>query len=527
MRFGSSGDRPSHRRGIVAVLMAAAMTVVGCTAAPGASAPPASSSDPGSATPSAPASGGVLRIAASADAQPQFAMANRAGNWSWRRLVFDSLVEKDAAGQPQPLLATQWSYNDDRTELTLSLQDGVTFHSGRPFTAKDVVFSLEQAKDPANASQLAKVAGVIESVTATSDLEAVIALSAPSDSLFDLLDLTPIVDSDTWSKAADGKEIIGTGPFLWKSWTPGASIDLVRNDNYWGKNGPYLDEVQVSIIPDATALQSALKGGAADVALGVGQADVALLTKDPGFVAENAGGVFYPFGFDVTQAPFDNPVARQAIGYALDRERISEQVFGGDATISNLWWTPDSPGYPADQAQHFGYDPDKAKAMLDQAGAAGAELTITYANLPVMKSLFEVVQNNLSQVGLTVKAEALDVAEYDKRQVEGTLGQSFLLLHGMVGFSTATIIDAMPSIRAGNPSHFESAEYDTLKKAVREANDSTRDAAIAALTSYMLEQSFSHIVVVAPQYHVRTSAVQGLKVVSLGSLVATDVQLGE
>lgn len=522
MVFRSSGDRPPRWRGRFAVLIAAAVAVTGCTAAPAGPSP--ANSD--SSQPPAEATGGVLRIAASADAQPQFAMANRAGNWSWRRLVFDSLVEKDAAGIPQPLLATQWSYNDDRTELTLTLQDGVTFHSGRPFTAEDVVFSLGQVKDPANASQLAKVAAGIESVSAKSDLEAVITLVAPSDSLFDLLDLTPVVDSETWAQAADGKTIVGTGPFLWQSWTPGASINLTRNDNYWGQNGPYLDEVQISIITDATALQSALKGGAADIALGVAQADVALLKKDPGFAAENAGGVFYPFGFDVTQAPFDNPLARQAVGYALDRERISEQVFGGDATISNLWWTPDGPGFPAGEAQHFGYDPDKAKALLAQAGADGADLTITYANLPVMKSLFEIVQNNLSQVGLNVKAEALDVAEYDKRQVEGTLGQSFLLLHGMVGFSTATIIDAMPSIRAGNPSHFESEEYDALKKAVREADDTTRDAAIEALTSYMLEQSFSHIVVVAPQYHVRTAAVQGLKVVSLGSLVATDVQLG-
>ncbi len=522
MVFGSSGGRAS-RRGRFAALLAAVVAVAGCTAAPDAPAPSGS----GSPQATSPVASGVLRIAASADAQPQFAMANRAGNWSWRRLVFDSLVEKDAAGLPQPLLATEWSYNEDRTELTLKLQEGVTFHSGRPFTAEDVVYSLEQVKDPANASQLAKVAAGIESVVANGESEAVISLVAPSDSLFDLLDLTPIVDRETWAQAADGKKIVGTGPFLWKSWTPGASIELVRNDDYWGKDGPYLDEVQVSIITDATALQSALKGGAADVALGVAQADVALLKKDPGFAAENAGGVFYPFGFDVTRAPFDDPLARQAIGYALDRERIADQVFGGDAMVTNLWWTPDSPGFPAAQAQHFGYDPDKAKALLAQAGADGAELTITYANLPVMKSLFEVVQNNLSQVGLTVKAEALDVAEYDKRQVEGTLGQSFLLLHGMVGFSTATIIDAMPSIRAGNPSHFETDEYEALKKAVREANDTTRDAAIAALTTYMLDQSFSQIVVVAPQYHVRTAAVQGLKVVSLGSLVATDVQLGK
>jgi peptide/nickel transport system substrate-binding protein len=343
-----------------------------------------------------------------------------------------------------------------------------------------------------------------------------------------------VVDSETWTSVADGKQVVGTGPFTWESWTPGAAIKLKRNDSYWGGDGPQLDGVEISIIPDATALQSALKGGAADVAggaadvaLGIGQRDVALLRKDPGFVAANAGGVFYPLGFNVAQAPFDDPVARRAIGFALDRERIANQIFGGDAILSNLWWTPDSPGFPSDLAQHFTYDPAEARRLLQQAGADGAELTITFANLPVMKSLFEIVQNNLSEVGLNVRAEALDVAEYDKRQVEGTLGQSFLLLHGMVGFSTATIIDAMPSIRAGNPSGFETPEYDALKAAVRQADDSSRDGAVSDLTSYMLDQSFSHVIAVAPQYHVHSAAVQGLRVVSLGSLVATDVQLGE
>lgn len=501
-----------------ALFLGAAMLLTGCAVAQqNATAEPASE----------PVEGGTLRVAAAADAQPQFVMANRAGNWSWRRLVFESLVEIDDKSEPQPLLATAWEYNEDRTELTLELQEGVTFHSGRPFTADDVVYTLEQVKDPANGSQLAKVAANIESIEAVDDTEVVIDLAEPSDSLFDLLDLTPIVDEESWPGIADGAEVVGTGPFTWESWTPGASIELAANEDYWGDGGPYLDGVEVSIIPDATAIQSALKAGAADVAIGMPQSDVALLADDADYVLENAGGVFYPFGIDVDQAPFDTPEARQALGYALDRERIAEQVFGGDAVITDLWWTPGSPGYPDDLADRFDYDPEKARELLESSGAAGADLTITFANLPVMKNLFEIVQNNLSEVGLNVTAEALDLPDYDKRQVEGTLGQSFLLLHGMVGFSSATIIDAMPSIRDGNPSHFDTPEYAELKAAVRGADEATRAAALEELSAYMLEQSFNHIIAVAPQYHVHTAALQELDVVTLGSLVATDAFLAE
>jgi peptide/nickel transport system substrate-binding protein len=154
-------------------------------------------------------------------------------------------------------------------------------------------------------------------------------------------------------------------------------------------------------------------------------------------------------------------------------------------------------------------------------------LEITYANLPVMHNLFEVVQNNLSEVGLDVTGNPLDVAEYDRLQVEGALGQSFLLLHGMVGFSASTITMAMPSIRPGNPSHFDTPEYTALVGALAQATDDTREAALAELSQYMLDQSFSHVVVVAPQFHVHSTSVNDLGVFTLGSLVATETFLTE
>lgn len=501
----STGRRNLQR--LIAVGIVVSALLAGC-------APAADGADP------APVEGGTLQVAAAADAQPQFAMANRAGNWSWRRLVLESLVELDKGGQPQPLLATSWDYDESRTLLTLELRDDVTFHSGRAFTADDVVFSLEQVQDPANASQLVGIAKNIASVTATGDHQVEVQLAAPSDSMFDLLDLTPVVDADTWAQAADGKEIVGTGPFTWEEWSPGVSLSLGANADYWGE-GPQLDGVEISVISDATALQSALKSGTADVAIGMAQSDVQLLADDDAYELAEAGGVFYPFGLDVQQAPFDDPAVRRALGYAIDRDRIAKQVFGGDASGANLWWTPGSPGYPDALASTYGYDPEKARQLLAEAGASGASINIVYANMPVMKSLFEIVQNNLSEVGLTVSGEALDLPEYDKRQVDGTIGQSFLLLHGMVGFSTATIIDAMPSIRATNPSHFAAPEYEELKAAVRGADDATRAAAIEALSEYMLDEAFNFIIAVAPQYHVHSADVKGLRVVSLGSLVAT------
>ncbi|WP_127552607.1 ABC transporter substrate-binding protein [Actinoplanes sp. OR16] len=496
---------------------AAALLVSGCeSAVEQAASGPASSG---------PVKGGILRIAASADAQPGVILAGRAGNWHWRRLVFETLVELDDKRQPQPLLAKSWTLDDARTTVVLEIRDDVKFHSGRALTAEDVVFSLEQVKVQANVSQVRPVALKLTAIEATGAHQVTLKLDSPTDSLLDLFHFTPIVDKETFATLAEGKTVVGTGPFVWKQWKPGASITLERNPAYRDPERPYLDGVEISIITDPTALLTALRGGTAHLVNGLPTADLKPLRDDKGFALENAGGVFYPLGLNVTAKPFDDKGVRQAVGWALDRERIKAQVFGGDAMVSDLWWTPTEAGYPNDLAGHYKLDAAKAKALVEKAGATGAKVPIVFANLPTMKSLFEIVRYNLEQIGLAPEAVALDTAEFDARQVAGRLGPAFLLLHGMVGFSSSTILDAMPSLRAGNPSQFTTPRYDSLKAKLQTAGDDTKKAALSEISAYLLDESFSHVTMVAPQYYPRSAKLIGAKVMALGSLVATDAYL--
>lgn len=512
--FSSSTSPVSRRLVLAGGLGTAFLAVSGCRSAVDEA-----------ASPGAPQRGGTLKLAASADAQPAAVMANRAGNWMWRRLVFEPLAEYDDKRVAQPVLAKSWTFNASRTQMVLDLRDDVKFHTGRQFTAADVVYTLEQVKEARNASQLRSVALTLAKIEATGTHQVTLTLDKPSDSLFDLFHLTPIVDKETFAGIGDGSAVVGTGPFVWKQWRPKAGITLERNPQYRVADRPYFDNVEISIITDATALQNALRGGQAHLANGLSTSDITALKADAGYALENASGVFYPLGLDVTAAPFDKKEVRQAVGYALDRERIRAQVFGGDATITDLWWTPQERGYPQDLAGHYSLQLDKAKAMIAQAGATGAKVPIAFANLPTMKSLFEIVRFNLEQIGLAPEAEALDLAEYDSRQVAGNMGPAFLLLHGMVGFSAATIVDAMPSIREGNPSKFAETRYDELKADLQQADDAGRPEALTELSTYMLDAAFNHIIAVAPQYHVRSAKLRGVKTVALGCVVATDAYL--
>ncbi|MFI7426578.1 ABC transporter substrate-binding protein [Micromonospora sp. NPDC049836] len=513
--MSSSSPFLSRRALLAGSVSTAFVALTGCRAAVDDAATPRAAG---------PVRGGTLQLAASADAQPGAVLANRAGNWMWRRLVFEPLAELDDQRRPQPVLARSWTFNAARTKLVIELRDDVTFHSGRRMTAEDAVYSLEQVKDARNASQLRAVALRLH-VAATGPHQVTVSMDKPSDSLFDLLHLTPIVDRDTFPRIGDGSAVIGTGPFVWKQWRPKAGITLERNPAYRVPDRPYFDKVEVSVITDPTALQAALRGGRAHLANGLTSVDIAALRSDRAFALENAGGVFYPLGLNVAAAPFDRREVRQAVGYALDRERIKSQVFGDDALVTDLWWSPNESSYPKSLSDHYRLDLDKAKGLIARAGATGARVPIAFANLPTMKSLFEVVRYNLEQIGLAPEAVALDTAEYDARQVAGTLGPAFLLLHGMVGFSAATIVDAMPSLRTGNPSRFAEPRYDTLKAGLQQADDAARPKALADLSEYLLDSAFSHVTAVAPQYHVRSAKLTGLTTVPLGCVVATDAYL--
>jgi len=229
---------------------------------------------------------------------------------------------------------------------------------------------------------------------------------------------------------------------------------------------------------------------------------------------------------DVTAEPFDDPRVRQAVGYAIDRERILEQVFQGQGEATDLWWSPDEAGYSEELATTYTYDPERARQLIEEAGATGAEVPMAVPAIPAPQGIGEIIQFNLEEIGLRPTPAVLDVAQFDSRQVAGDLGQSFNLLHGLVGFSAPTLLDAMPSLRAGNPSNFDTPEYQTLRQAVQEAgDDDERAAAVADLSQYLLDQAFSQVLVQSPNLFVTSDEVQGLEANVLGGLIVTDTYL--
>lgn len=465
---------------ITATALAFSIIATGCA--------PADPATPPEET-AAPVVGGVVTVATSGDPKPQLVLAGNQANWSWQMGVFETLTLFDASSAPQPLLASAWSFADDGLSIDITLQEGVTFHSGRALTTEDVKFSIEASMDPLYGSQLAGVAKEFTAIELTSDTEMTIEFARPLPNVFDYFEITAIIDSETAAGLADGSQVIGTGPFVWDEWSPGTSLTLVRNEDYWGEQA-FLDGIEVAVITDQTALVNAVRSGRAQYVIGLSGIDVAAFKDDPEFEVAAVTGSLYPLGMNVEIAPFDQLEVRQAVNYAIDRERINDQVFGGIGQVSQQFWAPSAIGYDPSLNETYSYDPDKARQMLEDAGVIGTSFEITVIPFPANQSAAEIVRNNLEAVGLNPTLKTLEFADFLAKQSEQDLGPMFMLLHGL-GFSPSTLLNGFPSLRPNNPARFQSAEYDALKDAVLTASGDEIAAATQDVAAYIAEQAWT------------------------------------
>lgn len=496
---------------LAAVAAVAALAVTGCVA------PEAGD------TSDEPVSGGTLVVAQASDFQPQVVLGLRGGNVGWVANVFEPLARVDAeTGEPEPVLAAAWTFAADGLSVDIDLRDDVTFHSGRQMTADDVKWTIDFSTTPEAASQFAFIAKQFSSVEVTSPTTLTISFAQQMSHsvFFDYIEQTYILDQETVAGLADGSQVVGTGPFVWGEYSPGVSLTLDRYEDYRDVDTTYLDSIEFNRAADSTALLSALRSTAAQVGLALTLVDAQGLASDPAFQVIDSGGTIYPFGVDVNVAPFDDVRVRQALQYAIDRDRINEQVFAGAGTPTDLFWSPTAPGVTEELATHYTYDPDKARELIEEAGATGADVPITVLAQPLLQSEYEIIANNLTEVGLSPRAVPVDEATFNSMQNQGQMGPAFLLLHGQVGFGETTMLNSLPSLRANNPSHFDSPEYQELRNALIAAIDQDEIAtATADLSEYMLEQAWTVPILQARGKIVLTTTVHDVATTKRGYLL--------
>lgn len=280
-------------------------------------------------------------------------------------MSFETLVAKDASGGHNPALAAAWEPNDDATEWTISLREGVMFHDGTEMTGDDVAYSIMRLTDPEVNSPLLASFEIVQDVEVTGDYEVVVSLDPANVDFPEILTAYQAAimrDGGAETIAEDG---IGTGPFKLSNLDIPGVTDLVAHDEYWG-GPPASGSASIIAISDGEARVSAMLAGQIDW-LGVTSDQVSLFEGDDDLVMHA-----YPTGawdamvMRTDTAPFDDPLVRKAIRMVADREEIVAQALGGNGVVTcdHPVWSGDIYRADIDCSQ----DIEGAKALLEEAG---------------------------------------------------------------------------------------------------------------------------------------------------------------
>jgi peptide/nickel transport system substrate-binding protein len=381
--------------------------------APSAGVAPATSSTGGaSATPALgsataqPKYGGTLRYGSDVDINrldPHFRLSDVYYG------IYDRLTQYDLSHAPQPMLAESWDISADYKSIKFNLRKGVAFHNGPELDAAAVKFNSERARDLPN-TQLdeAKWWTSIE----TPDKYTVIFKSDKARPLaFDYFEFLNIAEPTT---AADPKQAIGTGPFKFVEWNQKESFTLTKNPNYWQTGKPYLDGIVMSIIGDPQAMAARFEAGTLDAAIPSAN-DFIRLRDNPNYAGYTlANGNFVVLGVHCQTPPWDNKKARQALHYALDRNRWANTVNKGLETAAALPWAKSSPAYDEKKANSYTFDVEKARSLLAAAGVSGTfnfDVLLQSGNAEYA-GFAQILQSDMAKLGMTLTIKPQDNAAY-------------------------------------------------------------------------------------------------------------------
>lgn len=298
-----------------------------------------------------------------------------------------------------PVLATDLpEVSDDGREYTFTLREGVRFHSGGELTADDVVASLRETLTPENVGLAPDVSRIDERTVA-------IRLEEPdAQLLWHLANLPGLIrEEGATNDLADSA--VGTGPYALRQWKQGASLTLVKNEDYWGEPAS-LDTVVFRFFPEGRAAVNALKEGDLDVHTALLPPLRGEFEDDAAFALERADSSdVFTLAYNSAKAPFDDPRVRTALSRAIDAEALIASQNGDGKPLGGPV-TELEPGY-ADLTAVNAYDPESARQLLMEAGQPNLNLTITVPNHYDTAPL-DLVKSQLADVGVSVTVRQVE-----------------------------------------------------------------------------------------------------------------------
>ena len=334
------------------------------------------------------------------------------------RNIYDNLVTRNTAGEIVPQIATSWTIVDDTT-VEFKIRTDVKFHDGSPLSADDVVFSIKRITDPEFKSpQLGQFNSIVDA-TATAPDTVVVKTGKPYPPLLAQLVKLSIVSKAYAEKVGDEQlnlAPMGSGPYKFVSWQKGVKVELAANADYWRGTPPFAT-AEFRAVKDAATRIADLRTGKADLIVSLNSDNAAELKSASNLEVLSAPTerVAYLM-MNAQYGPLSDVKVRRAVAYALDRQLIIDALLGGYSKIINVLLTPAHFGYVEDGVKTYPYDPDKARALLTEAGYPDG-VTVELVTAPVFdQRIVQAIQQQLSKVGITVDIAMGDMSTFLKRR---------------------------------------------------------------------------------------------------------------
>lgn len=322
--------------------------------------------------------------------------------------MFDKLLWFDNDGNLIPKLAESWEYQSP-TSLVFKLRKDVKWHDGTPFTADDVIFTINAIRFPERPSWLTAHYKAIADVVRIDDHTLEIKTDNPDRTLLRNLTLSEIVSKRAFEEnpGTTSTQAVGTGPFKFISYQPGNQVVVEKNEDYWGEPAK-IDKITFRIIPEVGTRIAELRSGNVQFIDNVSPDQIPAIEGDGGL--ELMAGPSLRTMYVAIRGHRDllkDIRVRQAVAHAIDKEAIVASLLGGLTQAVNSPVAPSIPGF-APSVKGYSYDPQKARQLLTDAGAIGSKIVVAYptGRYVMDKQIGEVLASFLQAVGFEVSQQS-------------------------------------------------------------------------------------------------------------------------
>lgn len=320
--------------------------------------------------------------------------------------IYEGLVRINQSGDVEPLLARSWEVSDDGKEYVFRLRENVSFSNGEPFNAASAKFSIERVQSDAWTNGLKAPMNKVTSVEALDEYTLKVTLDERSNTW--LWNMGTLIGAMMTPGGVDdlATNPVGTGPYLLDKWAVGTALSFKANPHYWG-DAPKSSRATLRYFGDAISLTNAVRTGDVDAAIGLQNPELidVLDAQDDltTMVGTTNGEVL--LSMNNNRAPFDDVRVRQAVMYGVNRQAIIDAAWDGYGTDTGGEPVPPTdPWYTG--TSRYDFDLDKARALMEEAGAVGKHVTISVPSTPYAQAASEMLYSQLTEIGFDVDIES-------------------------------------------------------------------------------------------------------------------------